>query len=268
MLTVTRLLAHCTTYLLLAAANLAVPGCSGTSETEGTGTGTMLAGPSDLAELNEQSWRRLHNNGWQYLRRGSSKDPDIVEDPSAPVSPPHVLRVIFTPDMGRDREPSVHWIGLPNAREVHAGWWIKLSANWSPSPAGGGKMTFLHAAPNGQGQVYTSFHGSSAPHWVIANTEWAPYGQKIWEPNVTKTPILYDRWYRITWHMKWPSTTGGRNEGTLRWWVDDVLNGGYSNVTYPSGGIGFHQFEFAPTLQNPPRAEQYMYIDHTKISAH
>lgn len=258
-------LAGRTTWLLLAATSVLASTCGGTSGRDGTGAGTMLAGPSDLAELNEQPWRRLHNNGWQYLRRSSSKDPDIVEDPSAPFSPPHVLRVIFTPDMGRDREPSVHWTALPNAREVSAAWWIKLSANWSPSPAGGGKMTFLHAAPNGQGQVYTALRGSSAPHWVIVNTEWAPYGQRIWEPNATRTPILYDRWYRIEWHMKWPSTPGGRNEGTLRWWVDGALNGEYANVIYPGGGIGFHQFEFAPTLQNPPRSEQYMYIDHTKI---
>lgn len=266
-MTSTSLLARRTMSLLLAATSVVAPACAGSSGEDAPGTGATLAGPSDLSAFNEQSWRQLHNNGWQYLRRGSSKDPDIVEDPSAPVSPPHVLRVIFTPDMGRDREPSVHWIALPNVREVHAGWWIRLSANWSPSPAGGGKMTFLHAAPNGQGQVYMSFHGSSAPHWVIANTEWAPYGQRIWEPNVTKTPILYDRWYRIEWHMKWPSTTAGGQEGTLRWWVNEVLNGEYANVIYPGAGIGFHQFEFAPTLQNPPAAEQYMYIDHTKVSA-
>jgi hypothetical protein len=127
-------------------------------------------------------------------------------------------------------------------------------------------MTFLHTWPNGQGQVYTAFHGSKAPHWVMVNTEWAPYGQRIWEPNRTKTPLFYDRWYRIEWYVKWGSTPGV-GDGIVRWWVDGVLNGEYTNVIFPDAGVGFQQFEFAPTLQNPPPAEQHMYIDHTYLSA-
>ena len=242
-------------------------GCGPGSEGRRPATpGSVMAAP-EIARAVTQPWRQIGNDGWQYLRRGSSIDDDIVLDDTAPVSPPEVLRVVFTPDMGRDREPSVHWISLPGVREVYARWWIKLSSNWSPSPAGGGKMAFLHAAPSGMGQVYTSLHGSTAPHRMIINTEWAPYGQKIWEPNVTRTPIVYGRWYRMEWHMKWPPH-GGRSEGTLRWWVNDVLNGEYANVTFPAGGSGFHQFEFAPTLQNPPPSVQYMFIDHTNINAY
>jgi hypothetical protein len=51
----------------------------------------------------------------------------------------------------------------------------------------------------------------------------------------------------------------------MRWWVNGVLNGAYTDVRFP--GCCFQQFEFAPTLQNPPPAEQYMYIDHTYVSA-
>jgi hypothetical protein len=47
--------------------------------------------------------------------------------------------------------------------------------------------------------------------------------------------------------------------------VDGVLNGDYTTVTYPQGS--FTEFQFAPTLQNPPPAEQYIYIDHTRLSA-
>lgn len=235
----------------------------GSTEPAVTATGPT---PLEFTRFSQQPWSLLTGNGWNYLRRGSSKHDGIVMDRTAPTSPPFVLRIVFTPDMGHDREPSVHWVALPTVREIYTAWWIKLSANWSPSPAGGGKMTFLHAAPDGHGQVYMSLHGSSAPHWVIVNTEWAPYGQRIWQPNVAKSEIRYGRWYRVTWHMKWPSPSSGRNEGTVRWWVDDVLNGAYTNVVFPDGGAGFHQFEFAPTLQNPPPAEQYMYIDHTTIN--
>jgi len=220
--------------------------------------------PQRFVLFNEQPWNALTAMGWSYLRRTSSKDADIVTDATAPASPPHVLRITFTPGMSRDTEPGVHWIRLPGPREIHAFWWVKLSTNWTPSPAGAAKMTFLHPGPDGQGQVYTALGGSSAPHSMIVNTEWAPYGQKFWEPNVTPSPITYDHWYRVEWYVKWESMPRAGN-GILRWWVDGVLNGEYGNVSFPVGGTGFQQFEFAPTIQKPPPAEQYMYIDHTSI---
>jgi len=67
--------------------------------------------------------------------------------------------------------------------------------------------------------------------------------------------------HRIEFYYRW----GSGGDGVIQWWVDGVLNGDYQNVTYPSAGTGFSQFEFAPTLQLPPLREQYMYIDHTLI---
>jgi len=252
--------------LLLAGAAMAV--CGGSPATPIPDVPTRADAshePPGLTTLNEQPWSGLTANGWRYIRRTSSKDADIGMDGTAPLSPPYVLRIAFTPSMRPDTEPGVHWIALPRPREVYTSWFIKLSPNWTASPAGAAKMTFLHTWPDGQGQVYTGLRGSGAPHWVIVNTEWAPYGQRIWAPNVTTSQISYSRWYEIAWYVRWESTPGAE-DGILRWWVDGVLNGDYANVTFPAGGIGFQQFEFAPTLQNPPRAEQYMYIDHTYVS--
>jgi hypothetical protein len=221
---------------------------------------------SELLPFNEQRWAAMTGNSWSYMRRTGSKDDDIVTDATAPFVPPTMLRIIFTPDMQRDSEPGVHWIPLPNKREVLTEWWMKLSPNWTSSPAGGGKISFLLAAPDGQGQVYSGVFGSREPHHISINTEWMPYGQKIWEPNAARTPVLYDRWYRIQWYMRWASAPGAR-DGVLRWFVDGTLNGDYFDVVFPSGGVGFQQFEFAPTLQNPPRTEQYMYIGPTFLSS-
>jgi hypothetical protein len=220
----------------------------------------------NLLPLNDQPWDRTRGNGWDYLRRSSSRDDDVVADATAPYSPPSVLRIVFTPDMVRDHEPSVHWMSLPAPREVYALWWIKLSPNWSPSPAGGGKMTFLHAR-DGQGQVYSGLFGSTAPHRVGINTEWAPYGQHIWDPNVETSAINYGEWYRMEWYLKWDSAPGA-GDGVLRWWVNGVLNGSHTDVRFPAASAGFQQFEFAPTLQQPPAHEQYMYVDHTYVSIH
>jgi len=253
---------------MLAGVPIAVAACGsesvGPTQVAPSSRGGRSPDPIGLVAFNDQPWNGLTTQGWSYLRRTSSKDADIISDATAPESPPRVLRIIYTPDMSRDSEPAVFWISLPGSREIEASWWVKLSATWTPSPAGAAKMTFLHPRPDGQGQVYTALRGSSAPHSMVVNTEWAPYGQRFWEPNVTTSPIVYNRWYGIEWYVKWESTPGA-GDGILRWWVDGVLNGAYCNVSFPANGTGFQQFEFAPTIQIPPRAEQYMYIDHTSI---
>jgi hypothetical protein len=249
----------------LAMAALACGGTPSAPSPDAPATTSAPLRPQGLIPLSDQPWGELTGNGWGYLRRSSSKDDDIMTDASAPFSPPNVLRIIFTPTMRRDSEPSVHWIGIPRSREVYTSWWMKLSPNWTASPAGGGKLGFLHAAPDGQGQVYTGLFGSSAPHHVSVNTEWMPYAQKIWAPNVTTTPVNYDQWYAVDWYVKWESRPGA-GDGIMRWWVNGVLNGNYTNVIFPAGGTGFQQFEFAPTRQDPPPTEQYLYIDHTSLS--
>lgn len=208
---------------------------------------------------------------WSYLRRTSAADDDIVTDPTAPHSPPYVLRIVYTPGCCANAEPSVHWIRLPAVQEAYTAWWMKLSDNWIPNPAGGGKMTFLWTTPQGQGQVYTNLYhrGGDAvtgwiegpPYRVGANTEWAPYGTRIWLPNVAATGINPGEWHRIEFYYKW----GTAGDGIIRWWVDGELNGDYTGVIYPPA-LGFNQFEFAPTVQFAGPQTRYLYVDHTIVS--
>jgi hypothetical protein len=142
---------------------------------------------------------------------------------------------------------------------------MKLSPNFNCSPAGCTKVTFLFT--NGSGQVYTGvYHNATndaAPYRIAANTEWAPYGQEIWYPNVTTTPINTGEWHRIEFYYKWETNPGSSGDGVIRWWVDGVLNGDYTTVHYPADS--FIELQYAPTLQNPPPSEQFMYIDHTRV---
>jgi hypothetical protein len=220
--------------------------------------------PLGLVPFNDQPWDRVAEHDWSYLRRTASKDSDIVVDATAPVSSPQALRMIFTTDMARDTEPGVHWIRLPSVKEVYAGWSVKWSRNWACSPAGCGKIAFFHTAAERSAYInYGDFGRTSNPHTISINTQWAPYGQRVWPANRALTTITPGTWYRIEWYIKYASHASAA-DGVMRWWVNGVLNGAYDDVRFPSGG--FVQFEFAPTLQNPPPAEQYMYVDHTVLS--
>jgi len=217
----------------------------------------------------------MQSNGWNYLRRTSNTDDNIVADPTALFSASNVLRIVFTGGCCTDAEPSVHWISLSTVKEIYTAWWMKISPNWEPNPAGGGKITFLWTN-NSTGQVYTNlYHPCSypevcgqtvqgAPYKIGANTEWGPYGQMIWYPNVTTTWVTPGTWYRVEFYYRWETTPGSSGDGIIRWWVDGILNGNYTNVHYPSAA-GFSQFEFAPTKQRVG-VEQYMYIDHAYVS--
>jgi hypothetical protein len=228
-------------------------------------TGLWPNDPLSFLTASDQPWNLLNANGWNWMRRTASKDPNIFADATAPFSASNALRMIFTTDMQPDTEPSVHWLSLPGIREVYTGWWMKMSPNWECSPAGCGKVTFLFT--NGAGQVYTGVYhsatGGGPPYRIAANTEWAPYGQHIWYPNVVTTPVSPGEWHRIEFYYRWETVPGVSGDGIIRWWVDGVLNGNHTNVRYPNAS--FVEFQYAPTLQNPPSAEQYMYIDHTRV---
>jgi hypothetical protein len=219
----------------------------------------------------------LTGNGWNYLRRTSSIDAGIFLDPTAPQSPSNVLQMVFTPDMEPSSEPSVHWISLSGPREIYTAWWMKVSTNWVPGGAGAGKITFLWTA-NGQGQVYTGLYHPCTwpdvtcgaerygpPYRIAVNTEWAPYGQQVWYPNVATNWINHGEWHRIEVYYRWETTPGVSGDGIIRWWVDGALNGNHTNVHYPASP-GFGQFEFAPTIEVPGTTVHYMWIDHTYVS--
>lgn len=207
----------------------------------------------------------VHDSGWSYLRRSSSKDDEIVQDSTARFSQPNVLRIVFTPDMKRDHEPSVHFVGLPKPTEVFAGWWMKLSSNWTCSPAGCGKITFLFPdSANGAGVTYSNLAGANGAHYINVATTWPSTGYRFWQPNRTQTRVEDDRWYRIEWYVKW-ATSEAANDGIIRWWVNGVLNGDHRDVPFPAIQ-GFVEFQHAPTRQDPPPAEESMFIDHTYVS--
>jgi hypothetical protein len=225
-----------------------------------------LQEPQGLAGLNEQPWDALTGNDWRYTRRTASRDATIVTDTTAPLSPPHVLRIIYTTDMSPNTEPGANWLPLSNVKEIYTGWWMKVSPNWTCNPAGCGKITFIFA--QGGGNVYTNLYHKSdtvqgPPFRIGSNTEWAPYGQEHRTPNVTTTYVYPGQWHRIEFYYKYESSPGA-GDGIIRWWVDGVLNGNYTNIYYPTSP--FVEFLYAPTIQFPPPAEQYMYIDHTRVS--
>ena len=227
----------------------------------------LLSTSAAQTEINRQPWDDLTGAGWSWMRRTSAQDPAIVQDPTAPVSPTNVLQIAFTPDMPFGTEPSVHWIELPAITEIHTSWWQKLSANWTCELNEWCTHLSYLFAQNTDGQVYTGlFHPSDEqlgpPYRVGANTEWAPYPTNRILPNIETTWVNPGEWHQLSFYYKW-ETIPGSGDGIIRWWVDGVLNGEYTNVHYPQTR-GFVEFQIGPTFGTPPE-DQYLFLDHTLV---
>ena len=55
-------------------------------------------------------------------------------------------------------------------------------------------------------------------------------------PNVNATPVTLGQWHRIEWYAS--------KHGTLKWWLDGVLQGDHSDVR---NSFNFDMFQFSPT---------------------
>jgi len=192
------------------------------------GAGPWPNEPAGFQPFNDQPWTCASPltygqlcNEWNYLQRSGTRGADITTDASAPFSPSNVLRIIFPTDMAPNAEPGVNWIVLPATREIYTAWWIKLSPNWTASPAGAGKITFLR--DDGGAQVYTGYYHQGGdpingwvpgpPYRIGLNPQWAPYGEP-WLPNVQTTYINPGEWRRIEVYYKWETNPGVSGDGT------------------------------------------------------
>jgi hypothetical protein len=189
-------------------------------------------------------------------------------DGTAPVSPGNVLALNFD-GTKNDTEPGVLFTPLPQVREAYAEWWQKVSGTWTCDPAGCGKLAFIF--PPMGGDLYVGIYCNVEPyggctdpnpgHFVIGGQlQWGEYGGTPMLGNITRTPILRDRWHHLAFYVKW-STTPTAHDGIWRVYVDGILNLERTDIAVAiDPGI---EFQFAPTRQMPPPNGLYLWIDHT-----
>jgi hypothetical protein len=231
--------------------------------------------PPDYARIpivTDHAWDTITAQEWQAQAR-TGQPPSIAVLSDAPISPLNVLAMPFAGTQP-DTEPSVVWRPMPTAREVYAEWWMKVSANWECNPAGCGKIAFLFPASGG-GDLYQGIYcatsngtcpsGTFTPMQFAGQLQFGAYAGTPIFPNVTTTPIDRDHWYHYAFYVRWSSTPEA-HDGVWRWWVDDVLNGEYTDIAFAMGPATEFQFAMTKqTIQDPP--DQFVWFDHTIIRA-
>jgi len=177
----------------------------------------------------------------------------LALDPGAPLSPANVYDFVFPQGMLEGTAPgSVYYTNLGTG-EVYAGFWWKASSPFDLGPDGNkiaflfngaGGQQFLILLPDGRLHVLPEYPG---------DFRWR-------DPNVNATVVTLGVWHRVEWYCQLAT-------GTLKWWLDGVLQGSYSDVRNANS---FDQFEFSPTWGGNSGARKaetdHYWFDHVHLS--
>jgi hypothetical protein len=200
------------------------------------------------------------SDGWKINYNGSvgrsSGWVALTSDSSAPFSTSNVYDFVYPAGMIEGTAPgTVYYSGIDKS-EVYVGFWWKPSSPFDYGP-NGTKIAFLfNGGGNSGGQQFIIMRPDGALHvWVgyPGDFEWRP-------PNVNTTRVTLGAWHQIEWYSD-------VRKGTLKWWLDDVLQGSYNDVR---NGRPFDMFQFSPTFGGNSGARKretdHYWFDHVRLS--
>lgn len=226
--------------------------------------------PANSTLITDWPFTTLTGGGWNHT--GSAT---IVSDPTAPLSANNVGRFQYSSGFNGGSGPDNVYYSLPDAT-LYFGFWWKPSNPWQGHSSNVNKIQFLMG--NGH-DMYVNMHGpNGGPYHLewdlqfpnVSNGHLPGYGDNpgtwVVSGNVNSTTITLGNWHRIEAIVSRSTSTSARN-GILKWWLDGVLQGNYTNVNYPS--TPFVEFQFAPTWggtgDTKTQTDNY-WFDHVRIS--
>ena len=206
--------------------------------------------PLDVTILGSPGWRVVYE-----VSPGTAHGyAQHVSDPGAPFSPSNVYDFVYPQGMVEGNAPATVYYNL-SASEVYAGFWWKPSSPFDLGP-NGNKIAFLFNGGGGAGgQQFLILRPDGRLH-VLPEYP----GDYRWRaPNVNATLVTLGVWHRVEWYAS--------KAGTLKWWLDGVLQGSYSDA---GNSYNFDIFEFSPTWGGNVGAQKHQtdhyWFDHVHLS--
>jgi hypothetical protein len=201
------------------------------------------------------------SGGWKIVSQASIGSPRgwVVRtaDAGAPLSPSNVYDFVYPQGMIEGNAPGTVYFNGINRKEVYVGFWWKASSPFDYGPDGN-KIAFIFNGGGGAGgQQFIILKGDGKLH-VLPEYP----GDFRWrDPNVNATTVSLGVWHRIEWYTN--VTTG-----TMKYWLDGVLQGSYTDVT---NSFNFDMFQFSPTWGGNIGAikheTDHYWFDHVRLSA-
>jgi hypothetical protein len=197
--------------------------------------------------------------GWKVVANaspGSSRGwAARVSDASAPLSPSNVYDFVYPSGLSEGEAPAtVYYAGL-GATDLYAGFWWKASSPFDIGP-NGNKIAFMFNGGGGAGgQQFLILY----PDQRLRVLPEYPGDYQWRTPNVNATVVTLGQWHKIEWYAS--------KNGTLKWWLDGLLQGSYTNAT---NSYNFDMFQFSPTWGGNSGATKnqtdHYWFDHARLS--
>lgn len=225
--------------------------------------------PESFTPLVFRSFETKRAEGWEDRQTPLFK---VLEDPSAPHSPPGIGRAVFPNGFEAGRGPiQANYYLPPGFTRLYLAFWIRLSPEWEGQAAGVNKVFHLWIA--GNNRVYLTAQGHDrGPLRAEVHLQAIP-GPKValnLPPNRGGAGIRRGQWQR--WEILLRANHPGSPDGEIRWWLDGRLVGDVGQVMLvrPDESADWTHVSWNPTwggmggrLERP----QFMDMDDIYISA-
>src|SRR5205807_1178221 len=197
------------------------------------------ATPADQPIPNSPGWWIVHNN------EVSGANATRVTDAGAPFSPSNIYQFTFPSGFIGGSAPATVYYPHPAQGEVYAGFWWKPSNPWQNHPSSNvNKLAFWYTDTQGSSADIQMYMEAPGQYYLHVVTEF-PGNTIVLVPNGAQpTAVTLGTWHQVEWYMKYASPVGAGN-GIVKWWLDGVLQGSYTNVSTPNDA-GFRTFQLYP----------------------
>lgn len=203
----------------------------------------------------------------------------ILNDATAPHSPPNCLRVTYAAGSGSGTAPGsagTDWSGQGlNIHTLYICYAARWSANWQMEDSGFTKQ--MYAWIGGAGRFFMAGNGAPWPDITSPITPYSmlqacvvfPSGNGNWAPNlVPSTRIVRGQFQTIEYVLK--SNTAGTADGSVDMYVDGVHCTSVTGIQWTAGAAVWELFQWEPvwggTGPTLVQAEQYLDCDYIYLS--
>ena len=200
--------------------------------------------PASYPAISDQPFDLLNSLSWG-TDWNAAGNMGIAVDQTAPQSPSNVLQFTYPAGFAGGSAPAMEYRDFPLATHLYGGFWWKANSNWQGHNSNVNKLAFVYE-PQSAGDTYICFYGPpGGPYQLQVALEFVNADTRDFLlPNVNNVPVTLGAWHKIEWQMEYNTTTNPAN-GTMRWWLDGTLIGQYTDVLFPSIGMG--EFQLSPT---------------------
>ena len=143
----------------------------------------------------------------------------------------------------------------------------KPSSPWQGDASSVNKIQFFQVQNS---SIYMTMYGpNGGPYELRCDAQWPEQGTGWLVPNAGNSGrVTLGQWHRLEWYLKYESSYGA-GDGIVRWWMDGVLVGNYTNIRFPNDN-GFVEYQISPTwggnTGDVKREQDFYWFDHSHLS--